>query len=148
MSVDESLVPWYNSPLLRKYITRYMGSNMDCTIKIVRGAVASDDVVYAGSARIHRLTSAVQMGFGDEPQYMVAGTISIQKPEPGEPIPQANDTIIVLEASDDRVYGRTFRVMHVDMGGNFHQPCTMSVMTSEDSPTVIVPPYLSEPDLG
>ena len=75
MPNDVGHKPIYRKPLIDKYVERYIESNMVDEVSVYRGLRAEEAVlVYHGQARIHRLSSPVQMGFGDEPQYMVSGT--------------------------------------------------------------------------
>lgn len=132
-------VPAYHRPMVEEYIRRYSSANMTARIRIVRGIVPDTALVYEGRARIHRLQGSVQMGFGDEPQYMVTGTVSIPQrdewtDEPNLPI--VDDTIEVLEHHDTRTVGMSFRVMHVDAAGQFNSFVSMSVVGAERSPTV------------
>lgn len=132
-------VPAYHRPMVEEYIRRYSSANMTARIRIVRGTTPDTALVYEGRARIHRLQGSVQMGFGDEPQYMVTGTVSIPQldEETGEPvIPAVDDTIRVLDHHDARTVDMSFRVMHVDAAGQFNSFVSMSVVGAERSPTL------------
>jgi Family of unknown function (DUF6093) len=130
--------PIYRQGLIDKYLERYAEGNMQARVVITRGLYPASTLLYEGRARIHLQAGAVQMGFGDEPQYMVTGTISV--PEYTEDtdaavLPRVNDLILCTESTDSRAAGRTFRVMHIDVGGQYNGFLTMSVIGSEDSPS-------------
>jgi uncharacterized protein DUF6093 len=144
-------VPIYRKSLIDKYVERYVESNMVDEVSVYRGIHTDQSVlVYHGQARIHRLASPVQMGFGDEPQYMVSGTISLPmfEAETNNPVRVfVNDHVTVDDHWDASMIGRTFRVMHVDVAGQFHNTVSLSIMGSEESPTttrnVVAPAGLS-----
>ena len=136
---DTGHVPFYRKPLIDKYLERYIESHMTDEVSIYRGVRSTASVrVYQGQARIHRLAAPVQMGFGDEPQYMVSGTISLPMVEGGSDLPvriRVNDHVVVDDHYDTAMIGRTFRVMHIDTAGLFHNTVSLSVVGSEESPT-------------
>lgn len=135
--------------LAEVYTRRYAEMVQESLVEITRGLHTVEETqIYAGRARVHALSGAVQMGFGDEPQYMVSGQISVPviDPSTGEPTdPRVNDMVLVVVCRDAHAQGRSFRVMHVDIGGQFNDVCTMTVLGAEDSPTIVAPP---EPDPG
>jgi hypothetical protein len=131
--------PIYRKSLIDKYVERYAESNMVEEVSVYRGIHTDESVlVYHGQARIHRLSSPIQMAFGDEPQYMVSGTVSLPMVEAGTDNPvrvYVNDHVIVDDHWDHSMIGRSFRIMHVDVGGQFHNVVSLSVVGSEESPT-------------
>jgi len=134
--------PIYRRALIDKYVERYAEGNMTARVRITRGIYPNSTLLYEGRGRIHLQGGAVQMGFGDEPQYMVSGTISVpqyHEVDDASVLPQINDLILILEHHDARTMGRTMRVMHVDAGGQFNSIITMSVLGSEESPTAVKP---------
>lgn len=135
--------------LAEVYTKRYAELVQEYLVEITRGLHPDgEQQIYAGRARVHALTGAVQMGFGDEPQYMVTGRISIpvKDPDTGElNDPRVNDMVLVVTGRDEHVVSRSYRVMHVDAGGLFNDVCTMTVVGAEDSPTILAPPV---PDPG
>jgi hypothetical protein len=126
-------------PLVELYAERYTRSNQTVTVRIDRGIVPDLTTIYTGRGRVHRMVGSVQMGFGDEPQYMVSGIISVPILDADdEPVkPHVNDHVTVLTHHDPAMVGRTFRVMHVDAGGQFNGVVAMSVLGSEPSPTTV-----------
>jgi len=125
-------------PLIEKYIERYVEGNMDAEVRIERGVRPATTTVYSGRARVHPLNGSVQMGFGDEPQYMVSGSVSIPVLDDSTGLPtdpRVNDTIVILRHGDPGVAGRSLRVMHVDSGGQYNTVVSMTVMGAEASPT-------------
>lgn len=133
--------------LAELYAKRYAEVVQESQVEITRGLHPDETQIYAGRARVHALTSAVQMGFGDEPQYMVTGRISIPLRDTAGELtdPRVNDMVLVVTSRDAHVVGRSFRVMHVDSGGQYNDVTTMTVVGAEDSPTILVPPA---PDPG
>jgi len=134
--------PIYRRALIDKYVERYAEGNMTARVRITRGLYPNSTLLYEGRARVHLQGGAVQMGFGDEPQYMVSGTISVPQYHDVDNIavlPSVNDLILITEHHDDRTVGRTMRIMHVDAGGQFNNILTMSVIGSEESPTALRP---------
>ena len=130
--------PIYRQALIEKYIERYAEGHMNDAITIHRGNWQSLTQVYSGRARVHLLAGAIQMGFGDEPQDMVSGTITIpahSEDDDQRVTPTINDLVTITDNHDPRAIGRTFRVMHVDAAGQFDGFTTMSVIGSEDNPT-------------
>lgn len=124
--------------LAELYTKRYAEVVQESEVTITRGVVGDTTIVYSGRARVHAMTGAMQMGFGDEPQYMVTGRISVPVADvSGDPIePQVNDLVTVDSHRDAGIVGHAFRVMHVDAGGQFTDVVSMTVVGSEDSPTV------------
>ena len=135
--------------LAELYARRYAEMVQEAQVDITRGLHDAEDEVqiYAGYARVHVMAGAIQMGFGDEPQYMVTGKISIPMHDPAgvDVHPQVNDMVLIVTHRDPDVTGRAYRVMHVDAGGLFNDVITMTVIGSEDSPTIVAPPA---PDPG
>lgn len=130
--------PVYRKSLVDKYLQRYYRAHMSSRVRVLRGVLgAGEELVYEGDARVHRMAAPVQMGFGDEPQYMVSGTVSVPFHDASGAVvqPQVNDMVVVLSHHDRKLEGRSFRVMHVDAGGEFEEMVQMSVMGSEESPT-------------
>lgn len=133
-------LPIYRRALIDKYVERYAEGNMTARVRITRGLHSNSTLLYEGKARVHLQAGAVQMGFGDEPQYMVSGTISIpqyHEVDNAAVLPQVNDLILILVHHDARTIGRTMRIMHVDAGGQFNSIISMSVIGSEESPTSV-----------
>jgi hypothetical protein len=134
--------PIYTRDLISLYAQRYAWSNMQDQVRVLRGLGGQQDIIYEGRGRVHMFASPIQMGFGDEPQFMVSGTISIPDNDyPAErPIrPQVDDHVLVLNHPDIIAIWRTYRVVHVDAGGQFESVVTMSCITSEESPTAHEP---------
>lgn len=132
------------------YTRRYAEMVQEALVEITRGVHPDNETqIYAGRGRVHALNSSVQMGFGDETQYMVTGTISVPAlDEDGIPVaPQVNDMVLVVNARDPHVVGRSFRVLHVDFGGQFNDVTSMTVVGAEDSPTILEPP-VADPGPG
>lgn len=140
--------PLYRQELIDLYVDRYTRAHQTAFVRLYRGVLGDgEQVLYEGRARVHRLSGAVQMGFGDEPQYMVSGTVSLPRTDAdgNEVMPQVDDTLVVLTHRDDKTVGRSFRVMHVDAGGQFKEMVQLSVIGSEESPTA---PSLPRPPAG
>ena len=135
MSILDGLV---RRPLVQNYIDRYTTANMEADVRVTRGSYAAPVAVYTGRARIAALGGSVQMGFGDEPQYMVSGTISLPTldSDGATPVePMVNDMILVLRHHDPSIVGRSFRVMHVDNGNQYASVVRCTVLGAEVSPT-------------
>ena len=130
--------------LAEVYTKRYAEMVQESLVEITRGVHPDNETqVYAGRGRVHAFSGALQMGFGDESQYVVTGRVSVPAidPETGEPTdPRVNDMVLVVTCRDPHVQGRSYRVMHVESGGQFEDVTTMTVIGAEDSPTVLVPP--------
>jgi hypothetical protein len=129
------------------YTKRYAEMVQEAQVEITRGVVGGTTQVYAGQGRVHVMSGAMQMGFGDEPQYMTTGTISIpvHSTDGGDVDPQVNDMVLVVWHRESGMIGRSYRVMHVDAGGQFNDVVSMRVVGSEDSPTGLAD---SAPDPG
>ena len=129
--------------LATKYLQRYTQANMTAMVEITRGTGTSRVGVYSGRARVHLLASPVQMGFGDEPQFMVSGTISVPAmlDDDATPVlPRVTDMVRVTAARDRKVIGRAFRVMHVPTGGLLTAFTTLSVLGAQDAPSAMTMP--------
>ena len=128
----------YRKALVDTYVRRYYTAHQTARVRVLRGVLSEGGtLVYEGAARVHRMSSPMQMGFGDEPQYMVSGTVSLPARVDGvEVAPHVNDVLVVLEHNDPVMVGRSFRVMHVDAGAEFEEMVQLSVVGSEESPTV------------
>lgn len=141
--------PVFSKRLADLYVRRYYSSHLSSRVRVLRGVLAdgSPQLVYEGAARVHRLSAPLQMGFGDEPQYMVTGTVTLpHRDQSGDAVaPQVNDVVVVLDHQDHKVVGRSFRVMHVDSGGELEEMVQLSVVGSEESPSV---PDLPRPPAG
>lgn len=138
----------YASPvrtgLVTKYLERYVEGNMTALVVITRGTGTTRTTVYAGRARVHRLANSVQMGFGDEPQYLTSGTISVPNTTDANDavpvVPRVNDNVRVTRHHDPRLVGRSFRVMSVALGGQFSAEVSLSVLGAVDQPSAIDTP--------
>ena len=129
--------------LATKYLQRYTQGNMTATVEITRGTGAPRTSVYSGMARVHLLAAPVQMGFGDEPQFMISGTISVPAmldDDVTPVLPRVNDMVRVVVARDRKLIGRSFRVMHVPTGGLLTAFTTMSVLGAQDAPSALNTP--------
>lgn len=140
---DVGHVPIYRKSLIDKYLERYIESNQTDEVTLWRGVATTPtfNLIYQGPARVHRLSSPMQMGFGDEPQYMVTGVISLPMQEAmanGKVRISVNDTAIVEKHWDAAMVGRTYRVVHIDIAGQFHNAVTLSVVGSEEHPSAAV----------
>jgi hypothetical protein len=127
-----------NHQLVSQFVRRYTRSNMTAAVRVWRGSHPDASVLYEGPARVALLAGAVQMGFGDEPQYMVSGTVYIPREDPATGVlldVMVNDTVVVLSQQDPAAVGRTMRVMHVNAAGQWNSSIELSVMGAEPSPT-------------
>jgi Family of unknown function (DUF6093) len=139
---DPSMVtPIVRRQVVELFVERYTKGNQTATVKIFRGLYPNFAVLYEGRGRLHRMQGSVQMGFGDEPQYMVTGTISVPLIHTDGTVvnPQVNDFVFIVQHHDPDSVGRLLRVVHVDHGGQWNGVVSMSVIGSEDSTTSRLP---------
>lgn len=129
--------PLFNNRLVEAFVKRYSESNMTALVRIYRGVHPDTVVQYEGKARIARLAGAVQMGFGDEPQYMVSGQVYIPYVDgSGARVDvMVDDTLLVLDQRDPNAVDRTMRIMHADAAGQWNGSIALSVVGAEPSPT-------------
>lgn len=126
-----------NDRLIEAYVERYSEGNMTAVVRIVRGVYPDTTVQYEGRARISKLSGSIQMGFGDEPQYMVSGSVYIPyvSDEGLDVDVMVDDTVLVLDQRDRNAINRTMRVMHADAAGQWNGSIALQVVGAEPSPT-------------